>query len=164
MNGQVGYGYGVQPIWSIFWAQNGITDFNSKDESGEFRMDANWVEGLYSDAGRQVSYIKSYLSKYEWWRLTPCFNVSYFYAPGTCKYSVCHIGNELYLGYFYGNNGSSKLGTLTSMANGEYEVQWFNCITGESGEAFTVTVTDGTYTLPAKPDAGDWVISVKIKK
>ena len=164
MNGQVGYGYGVQPIWSIFWAQNGITDFNSKDESGEFRMDANWVEGLYADAGRQVSYIKSYLSKYEWWRLTPCFNTSYFYVPGSCKYSVCHIGNELYLGYFYGNNTNGKLGKLTAMANGEYEVQWFSCITGEYGDAFTVTVTDGTYTLPAKPDAGDWVISVKIKK
>lgn len=164
MNGQVGYGYGVQPIWSIFWAQNGITDFNSKDESGEFRMDANWVEGLYADAGRQVSYIKSYLSKYEWWRLTPCFNTSYFYVPGSCKYSVCHIGNELYLGYFYGNNTNGKLGKFTAMANGEYEVQWFSCITGEYGDAFTVTVTDGTYTLPAKPDAGDWVISVKIKK
>ena len=164
MNGQVGYGYGVQPIWSIFWAQNGITDFNSKDESGEFKMDANWVEGLYADAGRQVSYIKSYLSKYEWWRLTPCFNTSYFYVPGSCKYSVCHIGNELYLGYFYGNNTNGKLGKLTAMANGEYEVQWFSCITGEYGDAFTVTVTDGTYTLPAKPDAGDWVISVKIKK
>jgi hypothetical protein len=50
------------------------------------------------------------------------------------------------------------------MANGEYEVQWFNCIMGEYGEAFTVTVTDGTYQLPEKPDAGDWVISVKIKK
>ena len=164
MNGQVGYGYGVQPIWSIFWAQNGITDFISKDESGEFNMDDNWIEGLYADAGRQVSYIKSYLSKYEWWRLTPCFNVSYFYAPGTCKYSVCHIGNELYLGYFYGSANNKKLGKLTSMANGEYEVQWFNCITGEYGEAFTVTVADGTYTLPTKPDAGDWVISVKIKK
>jgi hypothetical protein len=164
MNGQVGYGYGVQPIWSIFWAQNGITDFTGKDESGEFKMDANWLEGLYADAGKQVSYIKSYLSKYEWWRLTPCFNTSYFYVSGSCKYSVCHIGNELYLGYFYGNNGSAKLGTLTSMANGEYEVQWFSCITGEYGEAFTVTVTDGTYTLPAKPDAGDWMISVKIKK
>ena len=161
MNGQVGYGYGVQPIWSIFWAQNGITNFNSKDESGEFRMDANWVEGLYADAGRQVSYIKSYLSKYEWWRLTPCFNTSYFYVPGSCKYSVCHIGNELYLGYFYGNNTNGKLGKLTAMANGEYEVRWFNCITGEYGDAFTVTITDGVYQLPEKPDTGDWVISVE---
>ncbi len=164
MNGQVGYGYGVQPIWNIFWAQNGITDFTGKDESGEFKMDANWVEGLYADAGKQVSYIKSFLSEYEWWRLVPCFDDSYFYAPGSCKYSVCHIGNELYLGYFYGSANNKKLGMLTSMVNGEYEVRWFNCITGEYGEAFTVTVTDGTYQLPEKPDTGDWVISVKIKK
>ena len=164
MNGQVGYGYGVQPIWSIFWAQNGITDFNSKDESGEFRMDANWVEGLYADAGKQVSYIRKFLSEYEWWRLVPCFENSYFYDHGSCKYSVCHIGNELYLGYFYGSANNSKLGRFTSMQNGEYEVRWFNCITGEYGESFTVTVTDGVYQLPEKPDTGDWVISVKIKK
>ena len=164
MNGQVGYGYGVQPIWSIFWAQNGITDFTGKDESGEFKMDANWVEGLYADAGRQVSYIRSFLSEYEWWELVPCFNGSYFYTPGTCKYSVSHIGNEIYLGYFYGKGNNDKLGSLKSMANGDYEVQWFNCITGEYGESFTVTVTDGVYQLPAKPDAGDWVISVKLKK
>ena len=161
MNGQVGYGYGVQPIWSIFWAQNGITDFTGKDESGEFKMDANWLEGLYADAGKQVGYIKRFLSEYEWWKLVPCFDNSYFYDPGSCKYSVCHIGNELYLGYFYGSANNKKLGKLTSMANGEYEVQWFNCITGEYGEAFTVSVTDGVYQLPEKPDTGDWVISVE---
>lgn len=164
MNGQVGYGYGVQPIWSIFWAQNGITDFTGKDESCEFKMDANWVEGLYADAGKQVSYIRKFLSEYEWWRLVPCFENSYFYDHGSCKYSVCHIGNELYLGYFYGSANNSKLGRFTSMQNGEYEVRWFNCITGEYGESFTVTVTDGVYQLPEKPDTGDWVISVKIKK
>ena len=164
MNGQVGYGYGVQPIWSIFWAQNGITDFTGEDESGKFAMDANWVEGLYAEAGAQVAYIRQLLEKYEWWKLVPCFNNSYFYTPGSCKYSVSHIGNEIYLGYFYGKTSIDKLGTLTSMANGEYKVTWFNCITGEYSESFTVTVTDGTYTLPAKPDAGDWVISVeKIK-
>ena len=164
MNGQVGYGYGVQPIWSIFWAQNGITDFTGKDESGEFKMDANWVEGLYAEAGAQVAYIKQLLEKYEWWKLVPCFNSSYFYMPGSCKYSVSHIGNEVYLGYFYGKSGNNKLGTLTSMENGEYKVTWFNCITGEYSESFTVTVTDGTYTLPSKPDAGDWVIAVELIK
>lgn len=164
MNGQVGYGYGVQPIWSIFWAQNGITDFTGEDESGKFAMDANWVEGLYAEAGAQVAYIRQLLEKYEWWKLVPCFNNSYFYTPGSCKYSVSHIGNEIYLGYFYGKGGNDKLGSLTSMANGEYKVTWFNCITGEYSESFTVTVTDGTYTLPAKPDAGDWVIAVELIK
>lgn len=168
MNGQFGYGYGAQPIWSIFWAQNGYPDYETRtitDSYGEtFDKGLNWIEGLYLESGEQITYIKDYLQKYEWWRLTPCFNKSYFYQPGSCKYSVSHIGNEIYIGYFYGKINNDKLGTLTSMANGEYEVQWFNCITGEYGEVFTVTVTDGTYTLPAKPDAGDWVISVKIKK
>ena len=168
MNGQFGYGYGAQPIWSIFWAQNGYPDYETRtiiDSYGEtFDKGLNWIEGLYLESGEQITYIKDYLQKYEWWRLVPCFNKSYFYQPGSCKYSVSHIGNELYLGYFYGNNTNGKLGKLTAMANGEYEVQWFSCITGEYGDAFTVTVTDGTYTLPAKPDAGDWVISVKIKK
>ena len=165
MNGQFGYGYGAQPIWSIFWAQNGYPDYETRtiiDSYGEtFDKGLNWIEGLYLESGEQITYIKDYLQKYEWWRLVPCFNKSYFYQPGSCKYSVSHIGNEIYIGYFYGKLNNDKLGTLTSMANGEYEVQWFNCITGEYGEAFTVAVTDGTYTLPAKPDAGDWVISVE---
>lgn len=168
MNGQFGYGYGAQPIWSIFWAQNGYPDYETRtitDSYGEtFDKGLNWIEGLYLESGEQITYIKDYLQKYEWWRLTPCFNKSYFYQPGSCKYSVSHIGNELYIGYFHGKLNNDKLGKLTAMANGEYEVQWFNCITGEYGEVFTVTVTDGTYTLPAKPDAGDWVISIKIKK
>ncbi len=165
MNGQFGYGYGVQPIWSIFWAQNGYPDYESRtvtDAYGEtFDKGLNWIEGLYLESGEQVTYIKDYLQKYEWWRLVPCFNKSYFYQPGSCKYSVSHIGNEIYIGYFYGKTHNDKLGKLTAMANGEYEVQWFNCITGEYGEAFTVTVTDGVYQIPAKPDVGDWVISVK---
>lgn len=168
MNGQFGYGYGAQPIWSIFWAQNGYPDYETRtitDSYGEtFDKGLNWIEGLYLESGEQITYIKDYLQKYEWWRLTPCFNKSYFYQPGSSKYSVSHIGNELYIGYFHGKLNNDKLGKLTAMTNGEYEVQWFNCITGEYGEVFTVTVTDGTYTLPAKPDAGDWVISVKIKK
>ena len=141
--------------------QNGITDFVSKDESGEFRMDATWLEGLYAEAGEQVTYIKDFLMQYEWWRLVPCFDKSYFYERGSCQYSVCHIGNELYLGYFYGSKGNDKLGKLTAMKNGEYELRWLNCRTGEYSDAFTVNVTDGTYTLPAKPDAGDWAVSVR---
>ncbi len=167
MNGQFGYGYGVQPIWSIFWAQNGYPDYENRtviDSYGEtFDKGLNWIEGLYLESGEQITYIKDYLQKYEWWRLVPCFNKSYFYQPGSCKYSVSHIGNEIYIGYFYGKLNNDKLGTLTSMANGEYEVQWFNCQTGEYGESFTVNITDGTYTLPAKPDAGDWVIAVELK-
>ncbi len=161
MNGQTGYGYGVQPIWSIFWAYNGMTVFESSDESESFRTDLNWLDGLRSEGGAQVAYIKDFLTQYEWWKLVPCFNGSYFYDPNGSSYSVSHIGDKVFIGYFYNSTPNyEKLGTLTSMANGEYKVTWFNCRTGEYAESFTVSVTDGTYTIPAKPDAGDWAISV----
>ncbi len=160
MNGQTGYGYGVQPIWSIFWAFHEMTEFTAKDESEEYSTDLNWLDGLRSEGGAQVAYIKRFLSDYEWWKLVPCFNGSYFYDPNGKSYSVSHIGDKVFIGYFYNTIANyEKFGTFTSMANGEYEVKWFNCRSGEYSESFKITVTDGTYTLPAKPDSGDWAIS-----
>ncbi len=162
MNGQVGYGYGVQPIWNIFWSGNGISNWTSSDENGAFNLDDNWLEGLQSEGGEQVTYIKDFLTQYEWWRMAPCFDASYFYQPGRYRHSVAHIGNTVFLGYFYGTHKSNeKLGTLTNMANGEYEVVWMNCRTGEYTELPNVTVTDGTYDLPPRPGDEDWVIAVK---
>ena len=163
MNGQVGYGYGVQPIWSIFWSGNGITDFTGSDETGQFRMDADWVDGLYAEAGEQVTYIKDLLTRFEWWELVPCFNSSYFYAPAGNQYAVCSIRNSLYIGYFYGNStGASGQGRLTGMEDAEYEMTWFNCRTGEYSESFKVNVTGGSYQIPQKPDSADWVFVAKL--
>jgi len=161
MNGHVGYGYGVQPIWSIFWSGvEGIDD--SSDELGTYNRDDNWVEGLYAEAGEQVTYIKNLLENYEWWRLVPCFNGSYYYEPNGWGYSVSTIENDVYLGYFYGTGENyTALGTLMSMKNGEYEVTWLNCRTGEYTESFTVNITDGKYKIPKKPGDGDWVITVE---
>ena len=164
LNGQTGYGYGVQPIWSIFWSGNGIADFTGSDENGTFSMAANWVEGLYAEAGEQVTYIKDLLTQYEWWRLEPCFDGSYYYQPSGSSYAVSSIGSELYIGYFWGSGENTvNLGMLTGMKNASYTVTWFNCRTGESSESFTVSVTDGTYTLPAKPDDGDWAVTVRLE-
>ncbi|MBO7376019.1 MAG: DUF4038 domain-containing protein, partial [Clostridia bacterium] len=158
MNGQVGYGYGVQPIWSIFWSNNAIENYTVSDEKETFTLDANWVEGLYSEAGEQVTFIKKFLSNYEWWKLVPCFDCSYYYKPSGGNYSVATIGSDLYLGYFWGTG--RKLGTFTAMKNGEYLLRWFNCRTGEYTEPERVTVTDGRFELPAKPDEGDWAVEM----
>ena len=78
---------------------------------------------------------------------------------------VSTISNEVYLGYFYGTGTfGQNLGSFTNMQNAEYEVQWMNCLTGEFSEPFTITVTDGTYDIPAKPDDGEWAISVSLIK
>ncbi len=163
MNGQVGYGYGVQPIWSIFWSGDDSNNWTSSDEWGEFKRNANWLDGLRSEAGEQVTYIKDFLSEYEWWRLAPCFEYSYFYKPSSRFLSTfCHIDNDLYIGYCYSATHSrEEFGTLMAMKNGEYEVKWFNCQTGEYAEPYTITVTDGTYKIPARPGEGDWAVAVR---
>ncbi len=162
MNGQFGYGYGVQPIWNIFWSGNGISNWTGNDEWGEFNLDDNWLEGLRADAGEQVTYIRDFLSEYEWWRLTPCFDQSYFYKPGRFKSAFCHIGNDLYIGYLYGeNHPKEQFGSLYAMKSGDYRVTWFNCQTGVRSESFTVTVTDGTYKIPKRPADGDWAIAIE---
>ncbi len=161
LNGQVGYGYGVQPIWSIFWSGDDSNNWTGSDELGEFKRNDNWLEGLQAEAGEQVTYIKDLLTEYDWWELAPCFDRSYFYEPGerfTC-YSVSHIRNEVYIGYFYGNASlRAELGSFTSMKNGTYEVKLYNCRTGEVAEVYTVEVTDGTYKLPNRTDKNDLVI------
>ncbi len=162
MNGQVGYGYGVQPIWSIFWSGDSSNNWTGSDERGEFKRDANWLEGLQSEAGLQVTYIKKFLSAYEWWNLAPCFDYSYFHQPSRYLSTFSHIGNDLYVGYCYGAHiAREEFGQLTAMKNGTYEVVWFNCQTGEYGDPFTVKVTDGTYRIPARPADGDFAIAVQ---
>ncbi len=161
LNGQAGYGYGVQPLWGI-WASGTMgTDWVGQDEWGEFEQDGTWLEGLRAEAGEQVTYIKQFLSEIEWWKLAPCFEDSYYYVPGRYLYAVSHISNQVYVCYFYGNQNRGSLGELTGMENGTYEVTWFNCQTGEWGECTTVTVTDGTYKISKKPDTGDWALLVQ---
>ncbi|MBE6653508.1 MAG: DUF4038 domain-containing protein [Ruminococcaceae bacterium] len=165
LNGQVGYGYGSQPIWSIFWGGNESNTVNS-DERGEFSIALTWLEGLHSEAGQQMVYMKDFLEDYEWWKLVPNFQVTsdtYFTRASDQRYSVATVENKLFIGYFYGEITRNKpLGTLQKMENADYEVVWMNCVTGERTEPIVVTITDGTYQIPKKPTSDDWVVAVKL--
>lgn len=165
LNGQVGYGYGSQPIWSIFWGGNEPDTVNS-DERGEFSIALTWLEGLYSEAGQQMSYMKKFLENYEWWELVPNFKATdetYFTQASDDYYSVASVENRLFIGYFYGESiQNDSLGVLQGLKNADYEVVWMNCVTGEYTESAIVTVTDGTYRLPQKPTAEDYVVAVRL--
>ena len=165
LNGQVGYGYGSQPIWSIFWGGNESNTVNS-DERGEFSIALTWLEGLHSEAGQQMVYMKDFLEDYEWWKLVPNFQVTsdtYFTRASDQRYSVATVENKLFIGYFYGEITRNKpLGTLQKMENADYEVVWMNCVTGERTNPIVVTITDGTYQIPKKPTSDDWVVAVKL--
>lgn len=162
LNGQFGYGYGIQPIWSIVWADYGEHTPTS-DEVEEYERDFDWVEGLYSEAGQQLTYMKDFLTQFEWWNLVPCFNASDYYLSSGTNYSVATIENKLYLGYFYGASvNTDDLGSFTEMENAQYEIRWMNCRTGEWTDAEIVTIEKGIYKIPGKPDSGDWAVYAKL--
>ncbi len=169
LNGMFGYGYGIQPIWSIFWSGNEDTSATS-DEVETYRKDYNWLEGLMDEGGKNMSYMRKFFEEYEWWKMVPCFDGNDYYTPKgsdytAVNYSVSTInGNEVYIGYFFSNSYSGKLGVLKGMNNAKYTVRWFDPRTGEYGETATVKIKDGTYEIPAKPDTNDWVIVVKLAK
>ena len=169
LNGQFGFGYGSQPIWSLDWAAIGWqNDEHVNDEVDPYSHQLNWLEGLYSDASTQLIYMKNFLRQYEWWNLVPCFNTAFpldeiYYRSSGDNYVVATIENQLYIGYFYGSGENTvELGTFRKMENADYKVVWMNCATGEYTEPETVTITDGTYKIPAKPTDGDWVISMEL--
>ncbi len=161
LNGQFGYGYGIQPIWSIVWADYGDHTPTS-DEVEEYERDLNWVEGLYEEGGQQVAYMKDFLTQLEWWKLVPCFNKSEYFRTSCDCYSVATVDNKLYVGYFYGSSQEKYLGSFTSMEKADYEIRWMNCRTGEWTDAKIVTITNGVYKIPCKPDSGDWAIYAKL--
>ncbi len=163
LNGMTGYGYGIQPIWSIVWASYGEHgDFSDSKET--YSRDADWIDGLYSSTGDQMIFLKSLLEKYEWWELVPCFDDSDYYDnEGTSNYSVSTIGNDLYLAYFWGSN-VQNLGSFRGMASGQYLIQWFNPRSGAIEKSYEVIVSDNSCSVPEKPDSNDWVLVAKKEK
>ena len=165
LNGQMGHGYCVQPIWSIFWGGNEPDTVNS-DERGEFSIALNWLEGLYADAGRQMIYMKDFMEEYEWWKLVPNFEAtrdSYVKNVRDPRYSVATAENELYVGYFYADSvPDTVMAIFQHMENADYEIVWMNCATGERTEPQIISVTNGVYKVPPKPTADDWVIAVRL--
>ena len=158
LNGNYGYGYGVQPIWSLFWSQNGyVGPMNNETEYWDRSI--NWLEGLKSECGQQLIYMKKFLENYEWYNLEPCFDNSEYYKPNTANYSVAHNDNKTYIGYFYGRD-NDNWGELLNMKNGQYKVTWFNCRTGAS-KISTINIKNKTYKIPPKPDELDWAIAVE---
>ncbi len=77
------------------------------------------------------------------------------------NYAVSTIGNDVYIGYFYGTSGKgTQLGTFLSMKNGKYKLTWLNCRTGKSTTE-QITVTNGKHVISGKPDTEDWALSAQ---
>lgn len=174
LNGVFGYGYGIQPIWELYWASRDADPYSAFGE--DFDRDMNWYEGLTSSGGDSMQYMRRFFEEYRWWELVPCFDGNDYYTPAASSvkiasnYSFATIGNDLYIGYLYYPRKlpDGMFGKMTGMKEGEYEVRWYNPRTGEYAEGKeyekynkTISVSDGEMIVPNKPDKEDWVIVVR---
>lgn len=165
LGGMYGYGYGVQDMWyykCVYDMQS--TSSDGADQITPEDKKVQWHESLEFESAAQVNYMRLFLQRLEWWRLTPDFSSDAWYMSRNDLAVSAHVDDALYVVYLYSKNTSA--GYINSMdANGVYTAQWFNPRTGE----YTLIAEDirpaerlGSYmwAAPARPDAQDWVLLV----
>ncbi len=160
LSGMYGYGYGAIDMWlykSTYDidkdSSDGIETITKADKA------VYWSDAIEFESAYQVGYMRQFFEKLEWWKLVPDFNDHNHFAPNSGAIYVCATqDSDVYVLYLY--NKSTVGGTLRSMADGKYTVQWFNPRTNEYMAEETVTVSGGAYKVE-KPDAEDWVLLAK---
>lgn len=167
LNGMYGHGYGAVDIWlynSTYdidkdTVRDGIT-ISTKTKS------TPWGESIEYASGYQMSYMKRFLEKYEWWNLVPAFDSKDIFDSSTGFYSVAHTNNDLYIAYFYddiSSAGSRETGTFKGL-DGEYTYSWFNPRTTAMSNPRPADVKDGCFAVGERPSAEDWVLVLQKTK
>jgi len=159
LNGMFGQGYGAQDIWyyNSTYDENEDTVENSLiTVTMAMKADTWSTSKNYAAATALANYMKSFFNTINWWQLTPRFDDTTYFVNNSSYYSVASILNDTYVAYFY--NQSTNTGTLKGMDNVAYTAKWYNPRTGAYTTIGSVTPTNGSWTIPAKPDGNDWVL------
>jgi Protein of unknown function (DUF4038)/Putative collagen-binding domain of a collagenase len=148
--GSFGYTYGGSGVW--------LLGRNAEDVKSPW-IDHIWSDGMNLPGSAQMGVLKRFYTQFEWWRLTPRWNDP---AWGEWRHPeesvLSSIDSNLYVVYFY--HESTEMGVLKHMdPKSTYTASWIDPCTGEYaqiGDPFQPA--DGQWTIPAKPDAKDWVL------
>lgn len=158
LSGMYGYGYGAQDIWLYLCKYDmdratcdGVDTVTPDDKK------VPWSESVEFPSAFQVNYMREFLQKLEWWKLTPGLDdKDYANLSGRAFYA--HIENDIYVVYLYGSEAEGSLGQLDAASS--YSAEWFNPRTGEYTAIGSFSSAD-SWSIPARPDDGDWVLLVK---
>ncbi|MBR2861706.1 MAG: DUF4038 domain-containing protein [Clostridia bacterium] len=166
LNGFFGYGYGAQDIWQ--YKNNYNLHVNSSDGYEQISTKDKliyWSDAIELESGYQVGYMKQFLEKLEWWKLTPDFDNNKYFTPDRHeRYSVATIDSDIYVIYLFNNTRFS--GFIRNLDdNATYTLTWFNPRTNEYVAGDTdvkANMSDGApmYGIGNKPGGTteDWVI------
>jgi hypothetical protein len=173
LNGMFGYGYGAAGIWLIVNEYPGDLagifdlDKDSDNDSNDGKIITKeekrmtWDKALTLPAAEQVGkHMRNFFESMEWWKLTPRFDDAEWSALTDAFYALATIDNEVYVCYFY--HPETTTGSLKNMRPDKaYTAQWYDPSTGEYRHIGSVKAnSDGTWEIPAKPSAEDWVLFV----
>jgi len=162
LNGFCGYGYGAVDIWlykSTYDTKS--TSLDGYESIGPQDKAKHWSEAVEFPSAHQMTLMRQYLEKIEWWKLSPDLGFQRIFTPDPKGIASCaNLGDSLFLCYFNGTN------TITGTLHGlnpqrKYAGEWFNPRTGKTASASPLAPTaNGDCRLPPKPSAEDWVLKV----
>lgn len=150
--GSPGYTYGAAGIWALKW--------DAKDPRWKEYNHAigSWHEGMNLPGAVQMTVLRQFFTSFDWTAPVPRFNDPAWAEWHDGERSVlATIGNYLFVAYCYGATSKGTLKQLDSA--GTYVARWFDPREGKYiGISEVVRAATGTWDVPEKPSADDWVL------
>ncbi len=150
--GSCGFTYGVTGIWANCYSTAGDTGW-----LGSYSAEP-WYMGLDKPGSYEVGYLAAFMKAVRFETLIPRFDETRYSDFGDeRKILASSEDGSVAVAYFYNDDRST--GTVRGLKrDAEYHAFWFDPLTGkyiviDEG----IRAENGHYTLPDKPNSGDWV-------
>lgn len=154
LNGSYGFTYGAAAVWLFKWDK-------ADGRGNTYNPGTWWYDGMNLPGSTQLSFLRTFFESVEWWRLTPRFGDAAwcdFLDPE--RTVAAGIDDDLAVVYAYGP--AVRLGRLRGLADADYAAWWLDPRTGIGYRiAEGIRPEGGTWSLPRKPDPGDWVLVLR---
>jgi hypothetical protein len=156
-----GYGYGVAGIWNDVYSAPG----EPLDAGTDYELPARyqwWYTGANRQTGNELTYGVNFFRDLDWWKLTPRFGDPVWSDFGSRGDNLLASDtNKSYVALF--TSQGTTTGTIRKLdPDRYYTADWFNPRTGRRTTIGTrLEAPAGNWSVPARPSAEDWVLSVK---
>jgi hypothetical protein len=160
--GCCGFTYAANGVWQATW--------NDREQTGNQTTYGTtpWHEGIGLPGGNQMTHLKDFYSRLDWYELSPrrksdeviawTNQLSKFSEPAV----LMDAAAKCVVVYFY--RGAPFAGTLSRLQQPAYTAQWFDPRTGRYAAAGECVPQDGNWQFPRKPDNQDWLLLLSTKK
>lgn len=156
--GCAGYTYGANGVWQAVLSAN-------NSELHKVYGRTLWSVGINLPGGEQLAHWRTFYSSLPWHRLQPrpdCDGFATWDAqlpPSQRPALSCDPERNTIVVYFF--TGTPLTGTLHHLQDTDYRAQWFNPRTGQFSLPPAPRPAGGSFRVPPKPDASDWVLLLR---